>query len=128
MSNGILSTTDTVTVAVIHEDDGAAGGGGGTVLAAPIANAGADQNVASGDAVTIDGSASSDPNTPAQPLAFLWVQTMGESVTLATSTEAIMTFTAPTLAAGDSPVTLGFTLTVSNSTASATTTVMVIVQ
>ena len=53
---------------------------------APIANAGAPQNVPLGQPATLDGSASSDPNTPPLPLTYTWTVASapgGSSVTSA---------------------------------------------
>jgi hypothetical protein len=44
----------------------------------PIANAGPDQSVAASSLVTLDGSASSDPNN--DPLTFTWTQLQGPAV------------------------------------------------
>ena len=60
---------------------------------APIANGGPDQTVDIGDAVTLDGSASSDPGR--QTLTYLWKQVRGTLVTLSDSTIVLPTFTAP---------------------------------
>jgi len=60
----------------------------------PIANAGADQTVTAGAAVTLDGRASSDPDGDA--LSYRWNQTAGQTVTLTNSTSATPGFTAPT--------------------------------
>ncbi|GAB4527823.1 MAG: hypothetical protein Fur0018_13670 [Anaerolineales bacterium] len=75
----------------------------------PMANAGPDQNVEIGTAVTLDGSGSSDPdgNTP---LTYGWTQTGGPAVTLSDATAVNPTFTAPNV----SDV-LTFTLTVTDS-------------
>lgn len=73
----------------------------------PTAVAGQAQSVASGAAVTLDGSASSDPAH--LPLTYQWAQTAGPSVTLSSATAAKPTFTAPT-----GPATLTFSLVVSN--------------
>jgi hypothetical protein len=71
----------------------------------PTANAGADQTVAEGDLVTLDGTGSSDPNPEA--LTFNWTAPAG--ITLSDPTSPTPTFTAPFVDA-DTPLT--FTLEV----------------
>jgi hypothetical protein len=78
-----------------------------TVNPPPVANAGANQTVAAGSKVTLDGSGSKDPG--GQPLTYEWTQTGGTTVTLDSSTAVKPTFTAPA-SAGD----LTFQLVVSN--------------
>jgi len=85
-------------------------------VAAPVANAGSNQTVASGASVTHDGSASVDPN--GLPLTYAWSAPGG--ITLSSTTVAKPTFTAPTVAAGQSPVILPFSLVVSDGQASST--------
>jgi hypothetical protein len=65
----------------------------GGVNRKPLADAGRDALVASGAAVTLDGSASSDPDGSA--LSFRWSQLGGPAVTLSTPTAATTDFTAP---------------------------------
>ncbi len=76
------STADTVTVTVTAGSNDA-----------PTADAGDDQTVAEGAAVTLDGSGSSDPEE--ETLTYAWSQTSGETVTLSGATTAAPTFTAP---------------------------------
>ncbi len=75
---------------------------------APIADAGADQQVKPGAHVTLDGSASSDPDNHL-PLTYLWRQTGGLAVSF-TPTLSRTTFIAP-----GTPTVLTFTLTVTDS-------------
>jgi sugar lactone lactonase YvrE len=73
----------------------------------PVANAGPDQSATPGQLVTLNGSASSDPN--GNPLTFSWAQTNGVLVTLTGATTATPSFTAPGFSG-----TLTFRLTVNN--------------
>ncbi len=74
----------------------------------PVANAGANRTVGSGAAVTLDGTASSDPN--GEPLAFAWTQTAGPAQALTGAATATATFTAPTVAV-DTLLTFRLTVT-----------------
>lgn len=75
----------------------------------PTANAGPDQTVSPGVTVTLNGTASSDPESA---VTYSWTQTGGTSVTLSSSTAAQPTFTAPADVGG---ATLTFQLTVTDS-------------
>jgi hypothetical protein len=59
----------------------------------PVANAGSDQMVLTKALVTLDGSASHDPDHDA--LTFAWIQTGGPTVSLSSTTAPTPTFTAP---------------------------------
>jgi LmbE family N-acetylglucosaminyl deacetylase len=65
----------------------------GTVNSPPNANAGPDAVVSAGAAVTLNGSASADPE--GVPITYLWTQTAGPGVTLSSTTAAMPTFTVP---------------------------------
>ncbi len=112
VSDGDLSATDTVTVAV--QDMSPAN-------RRPVADAGADQTVDEGSTVTLDGTGSSDPE--GVTLTYAW--TSGTTVTLTGGSTSSPTFTAPQVTADTSLV---FTLTVSDGDLSATDTVTVTVQ
>ena len=77
---------------------------------APVADAGDDQAVAEGVPVTLDGSASFDPD--GDGLTFSWVQTAGPAVTLTGADTAGPSFAAPFV--GPSGATLTFELIVSD--------------
>ncbi|MDI1432865.1 M36 family metallopeptidase [Polyangium sorediatum] len=89
----------------------------------PIANAGPDQVVTSGDHVMLDGSGSSDPDNDA--LTYAWTQQVGADVGLNGASTAAPDFMAPTVVA-DTLFT--FQLAVNDGQASAVDTVDVLVQ
>jgi PKD repeat protein len=107
--DGTLSTTQSLTIDVW----------GLTALAAPIASAGQAQIVAAGSTVTLDGSASFDPN--AQPLTYAWALQSGPTVTLSNASAVNPTFVAP------SAGTFTFVLTVSDSAGSSQSSVTITV-
>lgn len=75
---------------------------------APLANAGADQNVLVGSVVNLNSQGSSDPDGHT-PLSHSWVQTGGPAVVLTGANTATPSFTAPA-----APTTLTFALTVAD--------------
>jgi hypothetical protein len=84
----------------------------------PVALVGLDQAVAEASLVTLDASASYDPD--AEPLTYVWQQLSGPTVTLSDPTQPKPTFLAPLV--GSTGMTLSFKLTVSDGQASAETT------
>jgi MYXO-CTERM domain-containing protein len=95
----------------------------GACTSTPIADAGPDQTVASGEPVSLDGSNSEDPQN--EPLTFAWTQTAGPATTLTGADTATPTFTAPDVAG---PTTATFELVVSDGKGSATDTVDVLIE
>lgn len=89
--NGGASHSDTVTV---------------TVNAPPVANAGADQTVQAGAAVSLNGEATDSDGTIA---GYTWTQTAGDAITLNGADTATPSFIAPAAASG-----LTFQFTVSD--------------
>jgi hypothetical protein len=88
VSDGVDESIDTVTVAVEN------------VNHPPAANAGADQTKNEGSLVTLDATASADPD--GDPLTYAWTQVSGAAVTLSDVSNPTPTFTAPlTTATGD---------------------------
>lgn len=78
----------------------------------PVANAGTNQTVNALDTVILDGSGSSDPNSPPLPLTYSWSQASGIPVTLTGANTVSAMFTAPNVPA--SGAVLVFQLVVSN--------------
>ena len=101
VNDGTSTSTDSVTI---------------TILAPPlppIADAGPDKTGYINDIITLDSTASTDPNGDA--LTYEWNQDSGTPITLDDSTSARTTFTAPS-----EPTILEFTLTVRDTTHTAT--------
>jgi len=59
----------------------------------PVAHAGTNRTVRFGSLVTLDGSASFDPDSTPQPLSYTWTQSAGPSVSLNDSNVATPSFT-----------------------------------
>jgi leucyl aminopeptidase len=81
----------------------------------PTALAGPDQRAQVRQLVTLDGSASSDPDSGPSPLAFTWTQIQGPPVALSGSSQAVATFRTRTM-----PATYVFRLRVSDGHSAAT--------
>ena len=92
----------------------------------PIANAGANQFVTSGDLVNLDGSASSDAESPLLSYSWLQIDSSGLTITLNSNTSVQPTFTAPAVT---SATTIIFELTVTDSgglTSTSTVTIVIL--
>jgi hypothetical protein len=86
VSDGVGRAIDTVDVRVEH------------VNHPPIAHVGQDQTKDEGSLVTLDGTASSDPD--ADPLTYTWIQLSGPPVALSDAHSPTPTFTAPQVGPG----------------------------
>ncbi|MBW6486597.1 MAG: cadherin-like domain-containing protein [Syntrophobacterales bacterium] len=95
--DGHLSNTATVTVNVAAVND------------SPVADAGPDQSIREGKAVTLDGSASADVDDVS--LVYFWTQISGEAVTLSDSAAVKPTFTAPLVQAAGTLLTFQLEVT-----------------
>ena len=84
VSDGLLSSTDIVTITIEAANQ------------IPLSNAGGDQNVNTGDLVTLDGTASSDAD--GDVLSYSWSQVSGPIVALDLTNPALPTFQAPSSA------------------------------
>jgi hypothetical protein len=91
------SDADTVTINIVENSP-------------PTATAGADQTKDEGNAVTLDGTASRDPDI-GDTISYSWQQAGGPAVTLTNSTSAAPHFTAPAVS---SATTFTFALTVTD--------------
>ena len=90
-------------------DTGTDSGGGGNTNAAPVANAGQNVSVEELSSVTLDGSASSDPD--GDTITYSWQQLSGSAVTLSDANLVNPTFDAPSV---NEDETLVFRLTVTD--------------
>ncbi len=109
VSDGTSTTYDSVTIHVNRDND------------APSVNAGANQSVNEGDAVTLSGGVT-DPE--GEGVTYSWTQVGGPAVILSNTGSLTPTFTAPE---GLSNVTLTFQLTASDGTNTSVDTVAILV-
>lgn len=92
---------------------------------APVASAGSDLTAGETSTVTLDGSASTDPDNGPHTLSYQWSQLSGTAVTLTGSTTTHPTFVAPLIWGGNQV--LEFQLAVSDGAAVSQDTVQVVV-
>jgi hypothetical protein len=92
---------------------------------APVAVIGPDQTVSQGDTVTMDATASYDPDGGS--FSYLWTQTHGTAVALSNSTTVQVTFTAPTVVAGGESLVFKLAVTDSGGLNSYTNTIITVI-
>ncbi len=114
----IVFAVSLLAMAACGGGGGSGSTGGGTTNRAPIANAGVNQSVDEQTTVTLDGTASSDPD--GNTLSYRWTQTGGGSVTLANTTSAQASFDGPDIGIGSS-ITLTFQLRVTDTAGAVST-------
>jgi len=96
-ANHAYSTTGTYTVTLTVNDGETSSSVSKVVTVinqAPIANAGIDQTVVRRTTVTLDGSASNDPDI-GDSISYKWTQISGRSVTINNENSSVTTFQAP---------------------------------
>ena len=108
-ASGLVRASDTIIITVLAP------------LLPPIADAGSDKTGYINDTITLDGTASTDPNGDA--LTYEWNQDSGTSITLDDFRSARTTFTAPS-----EPATLEFTLTVQDATHTTTDSITITIE
>jgi hypothetical protein len=111
VGDGAAASTDTVNISIQN------------VNQPPVASAGPDQIVEEGDVVTLNGTASPDPD--GDILSYSWEQIAGLAVILSDADTALPSFTAPEV--DSAGATLTFELTVSDGIDNSTDTVDVVV-
>lgn len=127
----VVNANEDLTFSLTVQDNDGANSAASTVTitvtpaasnVAPTANAGPDQSVSEGDAVTLTGSGSSD--TDGTVAAYSWTQSAGPAVTLANADQVGPTFTAPAVVANTD---LTFDLVVTDNDGAASSTDSVII-
>ena len=99
-SKYLILASSLLALAACSSGSGGSGGTGGTGNRAPDAKAGANQSVDEQTTVTLDGSASTDPD--GDTLGYSWTQTAGVTVTLTDASSVQAGFDSPDVGIGSS--------------------------
>ena len=97
--------------------------GAGGALQPPVANAGSSQSTSIGKTVTLDGSASADPNSPALTLTYLWTLVSKPAASTISSSTIQNAASAKATITPDAAGSYTFQIAVTNSVGSSTATV-----